>query len=826
MKSAKLRKIAVVLFALAWAVVGCVAAQTGEEVTAGATPSEDFIRTWLICGPFPNPPNKPAKPGHPHVYDHTPPCVGLDTDYLVEHGGEEKIVPVAGMTHTKEDGTTVKWVDHTSPVNKVVFRRTIARTPNHVAYAYTEIEVDKPGPYLMTLGSDDGVCVWLNGQQVQYKLCLSKIYEDDDLIPVTLKKGKNRILVKVEQGWGGWGFVLRFVPRDKVFSGHKMDVDKRIVTVSVRKLATGKPQEVIIRSAGKKVGDGFIDGTAGSGAASAEIEVPFPPVGAELGRMEILVGGKVSDHVEVRSIGKIWADRFKLLTPRGYPGCVFEGEELPRLDFERPLQVETLVGPYSISVKYHDADYNEVESAEKPGRYGAVVDIKMANRTTRRFVTLFRLPEKARWLWWGTKFEGGVSLPEKLGISADVAEDHSQYVEDFVREQIGEGMARDSRGAILLAGLYEAQADGIKAGYYNQPALRDRAWWLPLKRKLYGIDKKYGEFICPRKIDGPAARVVRKGSLREAGMKRDFAKKMHKYLKKWEADSDQAFAVIIVRHGVIAFHEAYGKRDGKPMTLTTQSWMASATKMMAGSLIMMLVDQGLISLDDRADKHLPPLREAEKEWPATVRNLFRHMSGLTGLWAGFNDMEYRAADVAPYCEVRKRYEYDGAGPGLSCKILEVISGETLPEFFRNHLLGPLRCENTNVSDAGGGASSTPLDMARICQMLLQKGAYGDMRFFAEDVFEQMLPQPVGDVLDAPYWGKEGYGIGTTYQSDYGLGKGTFAHGAASGAFICIDPENDMVVLMTRNERGRNFFNYHKAFFRIILDSLEKAESEE
>jgi len=52
-----------------------------------------FIKDWLICGPFPNPPNKEAAPGERNVHDHTPPCVGLDTDHLVEHGGESKSVP-------------------------------------------------------------------------------------------------------------------------------------------------------------------------------------------------------------------------------------------------------------------------------------------------------------------------------------------------------------------------------------------------------------------------------------------------------------------------------------------------------------------------------------------------------------------------------------------------------------------------------------------------------------------------------------------------------------------------------------------------------------
>jgi len=813
MKNAKLTRSGLVLFAVA-AAVACTTAQAGEK---------DFIRTWLICGPFPNPPNKPAVPGEPHVYDHTPPCVGLDTDYLTERGGETKIVPVAGMTHTRKDGTQVKWFEHTSPVNKVVFRKAISREPNLVGYAYTTVDVAEPGPYLLALGSDEGVRVWVNGKEVHYKLLKRRIVEDDDLVPVTLRKGENRVLVKVEQGWGGWGFVMRLVPKDEVFSTVKTDAQRLTVTVSLRRSGTDRRQDVVLLSHGKKVAEGFIDDPAGTGVASGTIEVPFPPVGVELGELEIVVAGRTGGHVEVPSLGKARAGAFKWLTPRGYPGCVFAGEDFPRLDFERPLWVEQLIGPYSTSATFYDSDHNEVKAAGKPGRYGAVVDIKTSDRTTRRFVTLFRQPE--HFSWWHTKLEGSVVLPQELGVPAHVAQEYADSINGFVKNQIREGMARHSGGAILLAALHGAQANGIEGGYYSRPELRDRAWWLPLKRKLYGVDKKYGPFVCPRKMKGRPARVVRRGSLREAGMKRNFPKKLDEHLKEWERDSDAAFAVIVVRHGVIAFHKAYGERDGKPMTLETKSWIASPTKMLSGTLILMLVDQGLLSLDDRADKYLPPLMDVAKEWPATIRNLYRHTAGMSGHWgSSYSDMEYRVADMAPYYEVRKRYDYDGAGSDLSCKILELMTGETLPEFYRNHLFKPLGCTDTDVADAAAGAASTPLDMAKICQMLLQKGAYGNMRFFSEEIFEQMLPQPLGDVLDKIAEGS--YGIGTVFFEKDGLGKGTFAHPSGSSTFVRIDPENDLVIIMTRNQRGQNFMKYDKGFFKIIVDSLEKAESEE
>ena len=92
--------------------------------------------------------------------------------------------------------------------------------------------------------------------------------------------------------------------------------------------------------------------------------------------------------------------------------------------------------------------------------------------------------------------------------------------------------------------------------------------------------------------------MVREGTLAEAGMKPDAAEKMDAVLTEWAPNDDQAFAVCVVRNGVIVLHKAYGTRDGKPMTVHTKSWMASITKTMSASIMWMLIDQGLVGLDD------------------------------------------------------------------------------------------------------------------------------------------------------------------------------------------------------------------------------------
>ena len=94
-------------------------------------------------------------------------------------------------------------------------------------------------------------------------------------------------------------------------------------------------------------------------------------------------------------------------------------------------------------------------------------------------------------------------------------------------------------------------------------------------------------------------------------------------------------------------------------------------------------------------------------------------------------------------------------------------------------------------------------------MLLNRGAYGEMRFYGEETFAKQLPTTLTMVLGQNT--KTEWGIGTMWFRDEGLGEGTFAHGAASGATFRIDPVNDMVIVMTRNDAGENFDKYHKKF---------------
>ncbi len=170
------------------------------------SPEMVVLTNWLVCGEFPNPPHAGDE-----RYDHTPPCVGLETDYLKEHGGEAAIVPVEGMTHTRPDGTKAVWAGHSMEHYGVDFRKFPGIRPaqNRVAYAHTTLDWIEAGEAVLALGSDDGVRVWVNGELVHDHVVEREGTMDADIVPVTLKKGKNRVLVKVESAGGSWYFKMR-----------------------------------------------------------------------------------------------------------------------------------------------------------------------------------------------------------------------------------------------------------------------------------------------------------------------------------------------------------------------------------------------------------------------------------------------------------------------------------------------------------------------------------------------------------------------------------------------------------------------------------------
>jgi CubicO group peptidase (beta-lactamase class C family) len=584
---------------------------------------------------------------------------------------------------------------------------------------------------------------------------------------------------------------------------------------------TGKTVRVSMN--GRDVGQLVLGEQEGRGVG--QLTLPFPQPRKEPRQIDLAVDGSQLTSIpmtDLTATRRRWINGADLIC---HPFC-FVGEEFPEVDFESPLEAENAIGTYTIKTAFYDDQYNLVTKAAKPGRYGAIVEATPVGGKTvcRRFLTVYR--QDGFVPWWQRDMSAGLELPQELGVDESALQAGKQAVSRFLRNAAFAELDRSQSGAILLAGLRDMKGSTEPANAYNDPLALDRQWWLGLKARYYGTQNLIRGIKPPAQMEGPAVTVVHEGTLEEAGVVADAAKRMDEYCRTWAADSDEAFGVCVVRHGVVVLHKAYGRRDGKEMTVDTPSNLASLSKMLSGTLVMMAMDQGLIYLNDRADKYLPALKRIEADKPVTIRHLYTHTAGFFDHWPDEqSDLEERAVVSFPQVEVAKDFHYCGVDMALACKALEAVTGKTLPQLHKILLVDPLELRHSELTRSAYGTMSVPMDLAKVGQMLLNKGAYGKLRFMSPETWQQMLPAHLSwclspDRVKASKANDDCYGIGTQWLPEGALSKSAFGHGAASSTDLRIDPEYDLIVVMTRNSAGKNFEKYHGGFYKLIVECLK------
>jgi pimeloyl-ACP methyl ester carboxylesterase len=164
---------------------------------------------------------------------------------------------------------------------------------------------------------------------------------------------------------------------------------------------------------------------------------------------------------------------------------VFAGPEFPHADFEMNRTVHRLLLPTSLTTAYYDAAYHEVPRADQPGRYGAVVTMKIAGiDVLHRFVTLYCAPVKIPWTAakWPT--------PEELGIKAEVVRNQDSEFRKMLRRGFAGNGDAAANWAILLAGLSEMAPGDPPAVERTGVVARDEAWWYGLRERI-GLALRY-----------------------------------------------------------------------------------------------------------------------------------------------------------------------------------------------------------------------------------------------------------------------------------------------------------------------------------------------
>ncbi len=337
---------------------------------------------------------------------------------------------------------------------------------------------------------------------------------------------------------------------------------------------------------------------------------------------------------------------------------------------------------------------------------------------------------------------------------------------------------------------------------------------------------------------------------------------------------------LVARRGHVVWFKAQGMMDreaGKPMRPDTMFRICSMTKPITSLAVMMLYEEGHFLLDDPVSKYLPEFKHpkvlvkpasgdpysipATKE--ITIRDLLRHTSGLTYHWNADLGPMYKAANVAhgllPYDGTIEdsvkhlagipllfnpgdRWEYS-LGVDVLGRLVEIVSRETLDEFFRTRIFEPLGMRDTyfyppenklerlataytydaqkglnrfpdapiteetmvysadypyrgpkKLFSGGAGLTSTAADYARFCQMMLEDGKVGNTRLLSRKSVELMTQDQLGKLSPDQGFGL-GFGVDGVKAPLSELGSpGEYNWGGFFYTAFSIDPKEQMIVI--------------------------------
>ena len=348
---------------------------------------------------------------------------------------------------------------------------------------------------------------------------------------------------------------------------------------------------------------------------------------------------------------------------------------------------------------------------------------------------------------------------------------------------------------------------------------------------------------------------------------------------------------LVARHGQACLLDIAGQRDlerGTPMTADTIFRLYSMSKPITSVALMTLFERGLFALDDPVHRYIPSWRQLAVrkagafplfetvpcERPMTIRDLLRHTSGLTYDFLRESNIDYayrklQIGNPAPGYTLQDMVDQLAQlplefSPGDSWNyslatdvvghLIEVLSGQSLPDYLQQSLFEPLGMVDTAFNIApdkvdrlascyerdaakklvlnddgqdsrfrdrvfwsgGGGLLSTVPDYYRFCQMLLGGGTLDGQRVIGSRTLEYMTANhlPGGVDLAAIAMGNfsetqyEGVGFGLGFASKIDPVKngnpashGSFFWGGLASTLFWVDPAEELALQYVQPARS-------------------------
>ena len=343
--------------------------------------------------------------------------------------------------------------------------------------------------------------------------------------------------------------------------------------------------------------------------------------------------------------------------------------------------------------------------------------------------------------------------------------------------------------------------------------------------------------------------LLKEGSPADAGMCADQLAVAAQILQG-EIDRGRisAAALLVARGGEVVYDAGFGRirpEDDAPDTAPDSIFLvASITKPVTAAAVMLLVDRGLICLDDPVSLYIPEFKGRDRE-RITVRQLLCHTSGMPDMLPEnealrrahepLSTFVERAITTPLLFEPGTAFSYQSKGILLAAEIVQRLTAQPLREFEAEQIFAPLGMSQTALGlgpypldqlvwcgttmdeseearswgwntaywrDLGapwGGMHTTTTDIATLLQAMLNGGEYGGFRLLSK-AGAAAMKQDQNERLRAPWgvgWALSG-GLAWNYFGTL-VTPATFGHVGATGTIAWADPVRELsCVCLTNN----------------------------
>ena len=365
---------------------------------------------------------------------------------------------------------------------------------------------------------------------------------------------------------------------------------------------------------------------------------------------------------------------------------------------------------------------------------------------------------------------------------------------------------------------------------------------VPRTRTSPGIGSPAFPYAVPEEVSLSSERLARLGD----------------EVTSWVAGGDLVGAeLLIVKDGRAVFHEAYGwsdREERRPVERGSIWSIKSMTKPFTATAILMLAEEGKLSLGDPVSQYLPGFAGDER---TTIRHLLSHTSGYRGLSGNSQEFDTFGAWVEDWARQEPTqplgtYTYSDFNYGALGYIVEAVSDESVEGFLQDRLIEPLGLAETHTTfspdspwadrvpsryewqadaadfrriwsrtdslwypffPAAWGLWASATDYATFMTMWLNRGQYAGKRLLSEASVEASLsPQS----LDWDGGGHYVYGWNVRNAPSDGGMPGLFQHEGYDGTWAMAFPGvNTIVIYLTHSQQGPHFQAFYNRLTMLV-----------